>query len=264
MQITKIHLVYYSATFTTRKVMREMASAFGVPVKEYDITDGVLRDDVSVGCKGELLMVGVPAYAGRVPAMAVRPISRFIGSNTPAIVACVYGNRAYDDTLIELKDLVTSNGFKVISAAAFIAQHSIFPKVGEGRPDAEDMKQVRAFAEESKRLLDSINKLSEVRELVVSGNRPYRDAKPVPIHPEGSKGDCTACLTCAKQCPVGAIPQDAPYKTDKNKCISCGRCVVVCPQHARHFGGLKYKAACWKFEKANAEPKQPEAFYVGK
>ena len=262
MNIKNIHLAYYSATFSTKRIVREIASQFEKPVKEYDITSEVLKDDISIGSDGDLLIVGVPSYAGRVPEMAARSLKRFLGNNTPAIIVCVYGNRAYDDTLIELKDIVEAHGFKVVSAAAAIAQHSIFPKVAEGRPDAEDLKKLHGFAAKSCDILSQISKMSAVSRLMVNGNRPYRDTKPIPLFPEGSKEKCTSCHACAKMCPADAIDMDKPYKTNGKKCISCGRCIVVCPEHARHFGGLLYKAVSWKFQKAYAEPKQPEFFYV--
>lgn len=145
MNIKNIHLAYFSATFSTKRIVREIASQFQKPVIEYDITSDVLKDDVSLGSDGDLLIVGVPSYAGRVPEMAVRPLRRFLGNNTPTIIVSVYGNRAYDDTLIELKDLVESHGFKLLSAAAVIAQHSIFPKIAEGRPNADDMEKLHDF-----------------------------------------------------------------------------------------------------------------------
>lgn len=262
MNIKNIHLAYFSATFSTKRIVREIASQFQKPVIEYDITSDVLKDDVSLGSDGDLLIVGVPSYAGRVPEMAVHSLRRFLGNNTPAIIVSVYGNRAYDDTLIELKDLVESHGFKLLSAAAVIAQHSIFPKIAEGRPNADDTEKLHDFASKSRELLLKIPKMSAVSRLMVKRNRPYRDAKPIPLHPEGSKGKCTSCHACVKMCPVGAITMGEPYKTNEKKCISCGRCVVVCPEHARLFGGLLYKAVSWKFEKAYSEPKQPEFFYV--
>ena len=91
MNIKKIHLAYYSATFSKRRIVREIAAHFQNPVKEYDITSEVLKDEVSLGSDGDLLIVGVPSYAGRVPEMAVRSLRRFLGNNTPAIIVCVYG-----------------------------------------------------------------------------------------------------------------------------------------------------------------------------
>ena len=205
MNIKKIHLAYYSATFSTRRIVREIAAHFQNPVKEYDITSEVLKDEVSLGSDGDLLIVGVPSYAGRVPEMAVRSLRRFLGNNT------------YDDTLIELKDLMESHGFKLLSAAAVIAQHSIFPEVAEGRPDADDMEKLHDFASKSRELLIQIPKMSAVSRLMVKGNRPYRDTKPIPLHPEGCKGKCTSCHACVKMCPADAITMEEPYKTNEKK-----------------------------------------------
>lgn len=261
MKIKTIHLAYYSATFTTRRIMRAIAESFGeAKVKEYDITGGTVSDDVTLSGDGDVLIVGVPSYAGRVPQMAVAPISRFIGSDTPAIGVCVYGNRAFDDTLIELQDLVEQNGFKMVAGAAFVAQHSIFPTVAKGRPDESDMKRVAEFAADCRQILLRTVRLSDIPHLKVKGNRPYRDATPVPLHPKCDKSKCKACLACATQCPTGAIPEDAPHKTNADKCIACGRCTVVCKQGARRFGGLMYKAAELKLRKAFAGRKEPEFF----
>mgnify|MGYP000557219167 CR=1 FL=1 len=46
MNIKNIHLAYFSATFSTKRIVREIASQFQKPVIEYDITSDVLKDDV--------------------------------------------------------------------------------------------------------------------------------------------------------------------------------------------------------------------------
>ena len=262
MKIRTTHLVYYSATFTTRRIMRAVADAFeGTAVKEYDITSGTVGDDVTLSGYDDLLIIGVPSYSGRVPHMAVAPINYFTGSDTPAIGVCVYGNRAFDDTLIELQNLVEQNGFKMVTAAAFVAQHSIFPTVAQDRPDESDMKLVRKFADDCQQVLRGIDQLADITHLKVEGNRPYRDTKPVPLHPKCNRGKCKTCLACARQCLTGAIPDSAPYKTDADKCIACGRCTVVCQQGARRFGGLLYNVAELKLRKAFATRKEPEVFF---
>ena len=83
-------------------------------------------------------------------------------------------------------------------------------------------------------ILSQISKMSAVSRLMVNGNRPYPDTKPIPLHPEGSKEKCTSCHACAKMCPADAIDIDKPYKTDEKKCIfasisyfCCRRCEAM-------------------------------------
>ena len=125
----KITTVYFSATYTTHRIVGHLAKRLSEEVTECDITNQAPAKEVFIS-KDEVLVVGIPVYAGRVPEMAVERIRQFKGEGTPAIAVAVYGNRDYDDALLELSDLLSENGFQVISAGAFIAQHSIFPKVG--------------------------------------------------------------------------------------------------------------------------------------
>lgn len=49
MNIKNIHLAYYSATFSTRRIVCEIASQFEKPVKEYDITSDVPKNNILRG-----------------------------------------------------------------------------------------------------------------------------------------------------------------------------------------------------------------------
>lgn len=60
----------------------------------------------------------------------------------------VYGNRDYEDALLELRDTVASLGFTPLSAGAFIGEHSYSTAempVAAGRPDATDLQTARTF-----------------------------------------------------------------------------------------------------------------------
>ncbi len=258
MKTSSLNLVYFSATYTTRKVVRLIAGQISDTTVEYDITQTTLENDIVSDDQG-LLIVGMPVYAGRIPDKAVNALNKFKGKGTPAIIVCVYGNRDYDDALLELKDMIESNGFRVISAGAFIARHAIFPAVGMNRPDEEDMKLIKEFAGKSAAILQSMTDINSLPEIHVKGNRPYKIPGKIPLQPKGNK-KCNECGTCVKLCPGQAIPENTPRKTDKTKCIACGRCIVVCPQHARHFGGILYKLAGNKFVKANFSRKEPKIF----
>lgn len=260
MEISTLHAVYFSATYSTRKVVRLVAKQLGKEFKEHDITkESAILD---VNCQeSDLLVLGMPVYAGRIPATALEMLNNLKGSNTPAIIICVYGNRDYDDALLEMKDVVERQGFKVISAGAFIAQHSIFSAVGAHRPDDADILKIEDFASKTARIIHSLPAMVSLPEIEVKGNRPYKVPGKVPLKPKGNRR-CDECGICVRLCPVQAIPTNHPRKTDGEKCISCGRCIVVCPQHARHFGGLIYMIGNRKFVKANSARKEPEVFFA--
>ena len=253
----EIHLIYYSPALSTRKIMRMIGEATGLNVKEHDITMG-LDEDLSF-TPDDFVMFGIPVYAGRVPSLAVETLSKVKGNQTPSILACVYGNRDYDDALLELKDLSVTNGFIPIAAGAFIARHSIFPDIAQGRPDAEDEQYLISFGE--KCLLEYQSYKNKKSVLTVKGNFPYREPSKIPFAPKGDSS-CDKCGTCVKMCPVHAIPADNPRKTDKNLCISCARCIAVCPKQSRRFKGLLYKAVKRKFKKSYSVKREPDTFFL--
>ncbi|MDD4516529.1 4Fe-4S binding protein [Massilibacteroides sp.] len=255
MRPSQITFAYFSATNTTQQIIRTIVKQFDSPATEYNITQNTPEEDVLVE-NDKLFVVGMPVYAGRIPAISLKALNRFKGNNTPAVIVCVYGNRDYDDALLELKDSVTNNGFCIVSAGAFIAQHSIFPKVGENRPDEKDIYKMTEFGKQTAHFLESLVDLSVLKGIHVKGNTPYKTPGKIPLQPKGDK-KCNECGTCVKQCPAHAIPEKTPRITDKEKCISCGRCIVVCPQKARSFDGLLYKVAAEKFIRTNFNRKEP-------
>ncbi len=251
----KITTIYFSATYTTKRVVEAVADNLSNEVMAYDITNDTSTDEVAISAD-EVVVVGVPVYAGRVPAMAVERLRRFRGNNTPAVVVAVYGNRHYDDAVLELHDIMTEQGFRTVSACAFIAQHSIFPKVGKARPDADDMADIKVFAEKSAKLV-----AKGFGSITLPGNRPYKVPGGIPIFPTSSK-KCTACGACARLCPTGAIDPESPKGVDKAKCIKCGRCIVVCPTKARRFYGIKYSLAAARFNSAFATHRENEMWFA--
>ena len=203
----------------------------------------------------EVVLIATPVFYGRMPAMVSHKLQEIKGTNTPAIALVVYGNRDYEDALLELTDIMTTNGFTVFGAAAFIARHSIFPQVAQNRPDEEDKMAICAFA---KQCLTNIE-MSAPQPLHIKGNRPYRPYATLPINPKGN-ASCTECGICARICPTQAIDAQAPKKTNKERCINCTACVYNCPIQARSYGGFLYKVGGAKFEKKCSEYKSPELF----
>ncbi len=259
MDISTVKALYFSATNTTQTIVRMVAKQIRADFKEINITskpiNNILFDPE------ELLVVGMPVYSGRIPQIVLGSLAKLQGNGAPAIVISVYGNRDYDDALLELKNIIEKQGFKVVSAAAVIAQHSIMPEVGAMRPDNKDKELIAKFALDSIDAVRNIADINVVPPIHVKGNYPYKEAKGVPLHPKGDNR-CNNCNSCVNQCPVGAISADNPRNNDNSKCISCGRCIVVCPQKSRGYKGLIYRIAQWKFTKDNSSRKEPEFFFL--
>ena len=223
MNIEKWIIAHFSPTGGTKKVADAIAAGFHIPVVEMDLT----KEDSAVTLgENDALMAVLPVFAGRVPQVSLERLSALKGNGQKAVAVVVYGNREYDDALLETKDALEANGFQVIAAAAFIAEHSMARSIAAGRPDAEDEAICRRFA------ADVMAKPDDATPVQVPGNNPYKELKPSPFHPVASE-NCVKCGVCAQQCPVGAIPLDDPSQTNNDLCINCMRCVAVCPQQCR-------------------------------
>ena len=254
----KILTTYFSATNTTETIVKEIAKKIGQDVQTLDITSTPLEQDIMLSAT-DLLLVGMPVYAGRIPAVAIESLQHLKGNHTPVILVAVYGNREFDDVFVEMQDILESNGFYVIAGGAFVAQHSIFPQTAHGRPDASDFKKMEDFALRCKDLVAKRTE-AEVKSITLPGNRPYKIPGNIPLKVTTGK-QCTECMVCVKVCPVQAIPTDNPHITDYDKCIHCGRCIHVCSTHARQYKGLLYKVAGTVFSWKNRQRKEPQFFF---
>ena len=228
-------VIYFSGAGTTRLVSERCARALGIPVQLVDMTPA--SAEMPALTADELAVFAVPSYGGRIPAPVHERLARCAGNGTPAALLVTYGNRAIDDTLLELADAVEARGFVPVSAAAVVAHHSLMTNVAEGRPDAQDLAVVDELARVTLERLEAAPTAAEVRLADLPGNRPYRAFGGVPFHPRADASRCIRCGACASQCPVGAIDAARPTETDDARCISCMRCVATCPAGARSIGG---------------------------
>ena len=173
-----------------------------------------------------------------------------------AVLVVAYGNRAYEDTLAELQDVMENAGFVCAAAIAAVAEHSIMRQFATGRPDAQDEKELASFAV---KVHSKIGQEGVQDSLKLPGNHPYRTYNGVPLKPSADKS-CQKCGACASECPAGAIPPDNPSVTDTGKCISCMRCISVCPQNARSLNKAMLAASSIKLKKACSGRKNKELF----
>ena len=231
MEYNRMKEIYFSPTGTTKTIVNEITKYFSRRKETYDLLNNRPSEEEMTFENEDFLVVGMPVYAGRIPAVCAEILSGIKGKNTPVIAVVVYGNRDYEDALLELKTILEKNGFIVISAGAFVGQHSIFPGMGYLRPDVKDKQAMRKFAKESCEKFESISDIKEIS-LEVKCNFPYREHAAVPLSLSVDK-TCRKCGACARICPMKAISEKDPGKIDKKLCIKCTACFMVCPLECR-------------------------------
>ncbi|MEE1196557.1 MAG: EFR1 family ferrodoxin [Lachnospiraceae bacterium] len=220
-----VQLYYFSPTGGTKKAGTAFCEAV---CKDYKMINLAEKTDCVEQPSADLVVFAAPVYAGRIPEFVTEKMKKLDGTGKKAVTLAVYGVRAYEDALLEMNDVAKACGFEVIASGAFIAQHSIVPEVGAGRPDARDIDEIQDFAKKVS------EKQGEVHsEFAVPGNRPYRDGNKVSATPI-SLDDCTYCGICAEVCPTDAITvSEDTAVTELSKCMMCMACVAHCPNHAR-------------------------------
>ncbi len=247
----------FSPTGGTQKVADAITQVWSSEVQNEDLSD-TSKNFTSVNIeKDDFVLIAVPSFGGRVPAVAIERLARVKGNGAKCAIVCVYGNRAYEDTLIELKDTAEKSGFSVIAAVAAIAEHSIMHQYATGRPNQEDVKILRDY---SKKILEKFNSsISSETPITVPGNSIYKKASAGGIVPKAEKS-CVLCGLCAQNCPVSAIDIKNPKITDSKKCISCMRCISICPENARKVSSAFVAVASLAIKKACSAKKECELY----
>lgn len=266
MRVVKI---YFSPTGNTKKVVDAVATSIDPYSKntvDLDITLQSNRTGFSYAAQPQdLVIFGMPVYAGRIPNLLLPFVKSVTGGSeisqakVKAIPVVTYGGRNYDDALIELADILENNGFDVVAAGAFIAEHSFSNKICNALPDNDSL----TFAAKlgvialGKGTVASNRDYEEYRrnEIFVGKKsikgrsegervyyRPaYADGSPInmlKVKPL-TKENCSRCGLCAGRCPMGSISAENPAMVT-GPCIKCNRCVRECPEGAKYFDDAGY------------------------
>lgn len=265
--------IYFSATGTTKKIVDcigdELANKFRASAMTHDFTLPEARLSFPKVAAGDLVVFGVPTYAGRVPNLLLKYLDTIAGSGALAVPVVTFGNRAFDNSLIELRNILESHGFMTVAAAAFSCEHSFSYTLAAGRPDDGDIAVAKDFAERI------YNKVSEITSnlyrhepIPVDGDenagyyQPKTDGgQPIDIRKVKPKtsDDCVKCGICATSCPMGSISFD-DFSTINGICIKCGACVKKCPSHAKYFDDAGYLYHKAQVERNFARPAENKIF----
>ena len=242
--------IIFSPTGGTERVAHVISGRWNRNTVMIDLCDAKTDFSKCVIDKEDRVLVALPSFGGRAPAAAIDRLRKIAGNGARCTLVCVYGNRAYEDTLAEMEDAAKESNFKVIAAIAAVAEHSIMPQYAAGRPDASDKKQLEQFA-------DQIAGKTEAA-VSIPGNRPYKKAGGAGLVPKPTKS-CVKCALCAENCPVQAI-DSTDFTADSRKCIACMRCVKQCPENARKVNGAMVSIAAMAIKKACSVRKENELF----
>lgn len=247
MKIKQVWGVYYSATGSTEKLVKffstVLAACLHVPVKFRPLNSPADRQPTQSFTDSDLLVVGTPTYAGKVPNKLLPAFqSCLLGNDTPAVAMVSFGNRSYDHALAELCFVLEQNGFHTVGAAACVAQHAMAAQLAANRPTSEDLQFMGRFAEKLAGKLDAADALPPPLCVPGDANAAYytpldlqgRKAVFLKATPKTDVEKCTNCKICAYVCPMGSIdPNDVTNIT--GICIKCHACIKRCPAHAKYF-----------------------------
>lgn len=281
MKCKNIWAVYFSPTGTTKQVVCAMANAAAdamqLPVSHWDITLPKPRREGRQFGESDLVIVGMPVYAGRVPNVILKDLALLQGCDTVAVPVVCYGNRNFDDGLIELRDILETGGFRTVAAAAFVCEHSFSRTLAAGRPDDRDLQKAWTFGWKLGYQAETLCRKQEaegrwpVPPIQVPGTpKPYRgyyqprDRKGVfidirKVKPLTSE-QCDGCGICAAVCPMGSIDPD-DVRNFTGICIKCGACIKKCPKGAKYYDDPGYLYHKEELEAGLTRRAEPETFF---
>lgn len=256
MTIKQANLIYFSPTLTSKQVGEAIVQ--GTDIENVVATNLTLQatQDLTLD-ESSLAIIAVPVYGGHVAPLAMDRLRNVYGNNTPAVLVVIYGNRAYEKSLMELDFWAVEHGFKVIGGATFIGEHSFSSEkypVAAGRPDKSDLDRAKDFGRKIVGKLEAAEDSSKLYAVDVRSIRrprqPFfplfrflrkvialrKSGTPIPRTPcVPDESMCVHCGACVDVCPVGAIVKGDELKVDVDNCIKCCACVKNCTQQARVY-----------------------------
>ena len=193
MEVKRICAAYWSATGNTDKtvntIAETLAEKLGVPLERRNFTRPSDRAEDLSFTGGDLVVFGMPTYAGKLPNKMLPYVQQQIhGNGALAVGVVTFGNRSYDNSLAELCAALEADGFHTVAGGAFACRHAFTDALADGRPDWDDKRQMGEFAA---RIADKVKDLTDIPAPVAV---PGDAAAPYYV-PKGTDGQPVKFLT---------------------------------------------------------------------
>ena len=273
MQIRGIQSLYFSPTGGTAKYAKAMAAgaaeALACPAEVSSFTLPREREEERHFSSDELLIIGSPTYAGKLPNKILPEFQEKLrGEHTPVLLFVSYGN----NSLAELLSVLRTNGFLPLAAAAFACRHAFSDRICPERPRVEELAEARGFAMRAAEALKAADPaVLEAASLAftVPGDTeaPYyvpkgedgAPAKFLKAKPLTDLSKCLHCGACAAHCPMGSIDA-ADTSNVPGICIKCQACVRGCKQGAKYFEDAAFLSHVRMLEQNFAAPEKENLY----
>lgn len=247
MNYSKITGCYFSPNNSTKEVVSQIVLGISENIQTKAFFDPFTlpqqREAVREFSKEDIVVIGSPTYAGRLPNKILPDFrSKFIGNGATAILAVTFGHRAFDSSLSELQQVMTENGFQIISMGAFPCRHVFYEQDQSTKPHCLVQERIQRLVEESTRKIKTMEKPLALPAEIAGIVRPYYtplgiEGQPVQFlkaKPQTNEDSCTHCGLCAKVCPMGSIDKNNTSLVP-GTCIKCHACVSYCRSGAKFF-----------------------------
>ena len=92
--------IIFSPTGGTEKVAHLICKNWSEHPVRIDLSDAGTDFTASKIAPDDRVLIAMPSFGGRAPAVAIERLKQIKGNGAACTLVCVYGNRAYEDTLL--------------------------------------------------------------------------------------------------------------------------------------------------------------------